>query len=115
MVVFFKVPNNRYKLHHDGLLIKKVSRNETGEYTCKAFQISDAISNVEEQTIKLNVQRKIFKLKTTVFSFYHLVAFTDKPFSRKKTLETVFAYPSGNVNLTCEVEALPPASVSNIS
>ena len=56
----FIVPNNKYKLHHDGLLIKRVARNNTGEYTCKAFQISDALSNVDEQTIRLNVQRKFF-------------------------------------------------------
>ena len=39
----------------------------------------------------------------------HLAVITDKPFSRKKTVETAFAYQSGYVNLSCEVEAQPPA------
>lgn len=43
----------------DGLLIKEVAKSDSGEYTCKAFQISSAFSNVKERTIRLNIQRKL--------------------------------------------------------
>jgi len=52
------VPHPKFTKLADGLLIKSVSRNDTGEYTCKAFQVSAEITNVQEQTIRLNVQRK---------------------------------------------------------
>lgn len=52
------VPTEKYVKVVDGLAIKKVSKNDSGEYTCKAFQISTTISNVKEQTIRLNIQRK---------------------------------------------------------
>lgn len=54
----FPVPNDKFTKLADGLLVKKVSRNDSGEYLCKAFQVSTTISNVQEQTIRLNVQRK---------------------------------------------------------
>lgn len=49
--------NNKYKKVKDGLLIKKVSRNNSGEYTCKAFQISEAFTDKAEATIRLVVER----------------------------------------------------------
>lgn len=52
------VDEEKYVKIADGLLIKRVYKNDSGEYTCKAFQISSAISNVKEQTIRLNIQRK---------------------------------------------------------
>lgn len=41
----------------DGLAIKRVTNNDSGEYTCRAYQISATINNVKEQTIRLNIQR----------------------------------------------------------
>lgn len=52
------VDNKKYDKLGDGLSIKKVLKNDSGEYTCKAFQISPTLSNVKEQTIRLNVQRE---------------------------------------------------------
>lgn len=56
--VFFTVDENKYTKIADGLLIKRVFKNDSGEYSCKAFQISSALSNVKEQTIRLNIQRE---------------------------------------------------------
>lgn len=52
------VDSKKYQALADGLLIKNVLKSDSGEYTCKAFQISSALSNVEEKTIRLNIQRK---------------------------------------------------------
>lgn len=56
------VDERKYSMLADGLSINNVLKNDSGEYTCKAFQISAASSNVKEQTIRLNVQRKCRKL-----------------------------------------------------
>lgn len=53
-------PDEKYQTHANGLLIKNVLKNDGGEYTCKAFQISPVVSNVKEKTIRLNIQRKCF-------------------------------------------------------
>ncbi|CAO1325840.1 unnamed protein product, partial [Diamesa serratosioi] len=79
----------KYKKLSDGLLIRKVWRNNSGEYTCKAFQISETISNVQEQTVRLNVQHK--------------------PYMKRIEQEIRFGYIKGYVNLTCEADAEPPA------
>lgn len=50
--------NLTYSALGDGLLIRNLKRELGGEYTCKAFQISQVMTNVEEQTILLNVQCK---------------------------------------------------------
>lgn len=52
------MPHKKFTKLADGLLINKVSKNETGEYTCKAYQISDSINEYDERTIKLIVHRK---------------------------------------------------------
>lgn len=48
----------KYVQLSDGLIIKGVTRNDTGEYTCKAFQISETLSNKEERTIRVNILGK---------------------------------------------------------
>lgn len=40
----------------DGLLIKNVSNDDSGDYICKAYQISDSISNIEEEMIQVKVR-----------------------------------------------------------
>lgn len=54
----FLVPSKKFTKVVDGLIIKNVTKSDSGEYTCKAFQVSTTISNVKEQTIRLNIQRK---------------------------------------------------------
>lgn len=55
---FSEVPTPKYTKVADGLVIKKVTKSDSGEYTCKAYQVSTTISNTKEQTIRLNIQRK---------------------------------------------------------
>lgn len=57
----------------DGLSIKHVAKNDSGEYTCKAFQISSALSNVKEQTIRLNIQRMFCHIKNYLFIDFKIV------------------------------------------
>lgn len=49
--------SNKYMRTSEGLAIKRVTNNDSGEYTCRAYQISATINNVKEQTIRLNIQR----------------------------------------------------------
>lgn len=55
---FISVDERKFSILADGISINDVLKNDSGEYTCKAFQISAASSNVKEQTIRLNVQRE---------------------------------------------------------
>lgn len=61
----FAVPTTKYTKVADGLVIKKVHKNDSGEYTCKAYQVSTTISNTKEQTIRLNIQREFVWLWLT--------------------------------------------------
>jgi hypothetical protein len=40
----------------DGLFIKKVTRYDSGEYTCRAMQFTSIDTLREEQTVLLSVQ-----------------------------------------------------------
>ncbi|XP_055591877.1 neural cell adhesion molecule 2-like [Uranotaenia lowii] len=88
-------PNGKYTMLADGLLIKKVSKMDSGEYTCKAFQVSTTGSSFEEKTIRLNIRHKPFFPKKGIYG----------------TLSnTTYGYVGGTVNLTCEAVAEPPAN-----
>ncbi|XP_059613133.1 neural cell adhesion molecule 1-like [Phlebotomus argentipes] len=82
-------PHEKYIKLADGLFIKKVHRNDSGEYTCRAFQVSPSIVNSKEQRIRLNVQYKPILLS-------------------KENIQ--YIYKNGTMNLTCEAEAEPPAN-----
>lgn len=75
-----------YALLGDGLLIKNLKRELGGEYICKAFQLSQVMTNVEEQTILLNVQFK------PVVNHHH---------------RNVYAISNGKINMTCSASSLP--------
>ncbi|XP_058453999.1 neural cell adhesion molecule 2-like [Malaya genurostris] len=86
-------PNGKYTMLADGLLIKRVSKNDSGEYTCKAFQVSAAGSSFQEKTIRLNIKHK--------------------PYFPKRgygAVNVTYGYVGGAVNLTCEAAAVPPAN-----
>ncbi|XP_055386241.1 neural cell adhesion molecule 1-like [Condylostylus longicornis] len=85
-------PHRKYRKLGDGLLIKKVTQNDTGEYTCRAYQISDTISDTQDHTILLKIEHKPMWL------------------SHKDINDIRYAYITGEVNLTCEATAEPPAN-----
>ncbi|XP_065095667.1 neural cell adhesion molecule 1-like [Ochlerotatus camptorhynchus] len=85
------VPSGKYTMLADGLLIKKVSKNDTGEYTCKAFQVSSSGSSFKEKTIRLNIKHKPY-------------------FPRHSWGNVTYGYVGGAVNLTCDAVAEPPAT-----
>ncbi|XP_049549195.1 limbic system-associated membrane protein isoform X2 [Anopheles darlingi] len=84
--------NGRYSKLADGMSIKKVTQNDTGEYTCKAFQISTTGSSFEEKTIRLNIKHKPYLPKW------------------KPSVVDAYGYVHGMVNLTCEAAAEPAAN-----
>lgn len=55
--IFFTVDEKKFIRLADGLLIKNVHRDDSGEYTCTAFQTSHEISEHKQQTIRLNIHR----------------------------------------------------------
>uniref|UniRef100_A0A182NEE1 Neural cell adhesion molecule 1 n=1 Tax=Anopheles dirus TaxID=7168 RepID=A0A182NEE1_9DIPT len=91
--LFFPL-NGRYSKLADGMSIKKVVQNDSGEYTCKAFQISATGSSFEEKTIRLNIKHKPYLP------------------GRKQSVKDAYGYVGGVVNLTCEATAEPPANFS---
>uniref|UniRef100_A0A182T6N5 Ig-like domain-containing protein n=1 Tax=Anopheles maculatus TaxID=74869 RepID=A0A182T6N5_9DIPT len=95
MTFALEVSNNgRYSKLADGMSIKKVVQNDSGEYTCKAFQISATGSSFEEKTIRLNIKHKPYLPP------------------RKPSVTDAYGYVGGMVNLTCEATAEPPANFS---
>ncbi|GAB0095936.1 Neural cell adhesion [Sergentomyia squamirostris] len=84
-------PHEKYIKFGDGLFIKKVERNDSGEYTCRGFQVSTSIVNSKEQRIRLNVQYKPILLSQE---------------------NVQYIYMNGTANLTCEAEAEPLANFS---
>ncbi|XP_031634905.1 neural cell adhesion molecule 2-like [Contarinia nasturtii] len=83
---------NKYRGLADGLLIKEVQKGEEGEYTCSAFQISSAKSNIEEKTIRLNIQHK------PIIPVH------------RESADVQYGYLKGYVDIICEAEAEPPAT-----
>lgn len=50
----------KYKKTEDGLLIREVYKNDSGEYTCKAFQMSSSGGDMKEHTTRLNIMREYY-------------------------------------------------------
>lgn len=86
-----KFPSAKFKQLSDGLFIKSVTEADDGEYTCKAFQISETVTDVQEKTITLRIQQK-------------------PHWSNNETIDIYYAYLGGHVNMSCEAIAEPPAS-----
>ncbi|XP_055838579.1 neural cell adhesion molecule 2 [Episyrphus balteatus] len=86
-----KFPSTKFKQLSDGLFIKSVTETDDGEYTCRAFQISETVTDVQDKTILLRIQKK-------------------PHWSSNETINNYYAYLGGFVNLSCEAIAEPPAS-----
>lgn len=52
----FIAKGKKYIQLKDGLLIKDVNNADRGDYYCKAYQISTAISNVDERMIHVKIK-----------------------------------------------------------
>ncbi|XP_065079072.1 neural cell adhesion molecule 2-like [Ochlerotatus camptorhynchus] len=87
-------PNAKYTMLADGLLIKRVSKDDSGEYTCKAFQVSSSGSSFEEKSILLNIKHKPYFHKHRGYLWGNVT----------------YGYVGGAVNLTCDAIAEPPAT-----
>ncbi|KAK5643197.1 hypothetical protein RI129_007042 [Pyrocoelia pectoralis] len=81
----------KYQQMGDGLLIRNVTRADSKTYTCRAMQRTTG--NIRDQNIILKVEHK------PVPRYPHLW----------KQIEQAWAFIGGDVNLTCEVDANPPA------
>lgn len=96
----FLVPSKKFTKVVDGLIIKNVTKSDSGEYTCKAFQVSTTISNVKEQTIRLNIQRKYItpSNKTSqrtivgIPNYENLIESHIRHVCRDRTLCTMYVY-----------------------
>lgn len=53
-----KDESERFILESDGLVIKNVTRDDAGDYICKAYQVSSKVSDIKEQIIALDVHCK---------------------------------------------------------
>ncbi|XP_055709346.1 neural cell adhesion molecule 2 [Phlebotomus papatasi] len=86
-----KFSDEKYIKLADGLFIKKVHRNDSGEYTCRGYQVTESFADNKEQRIRLNVQYKPNLLSEE---------------------DIQYIYTNGTANLTCEAAAEPPANFS---
>lgn len=104
--------SKKYKQTADGLYIYKVEKADAGEYDCRAYQNSEVVSNIKWRIIRFNVFRESEKLPPLSFAEFEQVFFIpDAPFFVDD--RTVFyGYDLGIANLSCNVMADPPASIS---
>lgn len=105
---FFFLPaqETKYKKLADGLFIRTANRSDSGEYTCKAFQLTEIMTNVEEQTVRLNIHCKFNS--SPYFNEQTLERnFVDKPTISGHHRKTKYVFFDGDVNLTCEADGKP--------
>ncbi|KAM8717984.1 hypothetical protein ACLKA7_004656 [Drosophila subpalustris] len=80
---------SKFRILADGLLINKVTQFDTGEYTCRAFQVNSIASDMQERTVLMKIEHKpqwIQRLHT----------------------EIQFAYLNGTATIECKATAEPP-------
>lgn len=60
--VSFSLPRTanatKFRILADGLLINKVTQFDTGEYTCRAFQVNSIASDMQERTVLMKIERE---------------------------------------------------------
>ncbi|XP_075151027.1 factor of interpulse interval [Haematobia irritans] len=91
------IPNEqnatKFRYLGDGLSVINVTQNETGEYTCRAYQVSSIASDMQERTILMKIEHK--------------------PTWKNTTMSTEeYAYMNGIAEFKCEAVAEPPANFS---
>ncbi|XP_023031255.1 neural cell adhesion molecule 2 [Drosophila willistoni] len=75
----------------DGLLINKVTQSDTGEYTCRAYQVNSIVSDMQERTVLMKIEHKPF-------------------WTNKQFVSMQYAYINGTATISCEAQAEPPAT-----
>lgn len=48
----------KFQILADGLQVRKVTQNDTGEYTCRAYQVNTIASDMQERTILMKIERE---------------------------------------------------------
>ncbi|XP_062125698.1 limbic system-associated membrane protein [Drosophila sulfurigaster albostrigata] len=84
---------SKFRILADALLIKKVTQFDTGEYTCRAFQVNSIASDMQERTVLMKIEHKpqwIHTLHT----------------------EQQYAYINGTAIIECKATAEPPPTFS---
>ncbi|KAH8293095.1 hypothetical protein KR044_002673, partial [Drosophila immigrans] len=84
---------SKFRILADGLLINKVTQFDTGEYTCRAFQVNSIASDMQERTVLMKIEHKpqwIHTLHT----------------------EQQYAYINGTATIECKATAEPPPTFS---
>ncbi|KAH8366699.1 hypothetical protein KR200_003924, partial [Drosophila serrata] len=85
--------DSKFRILADGLLINKVTQNDTGEYACRAYQVNSIASDMQERTVLMKIE--------------HKPIWSPSPFVSLK-----FAYINGTATILCEALAEPPANFS---
>jgi len=50
--------DSKFRILADGLLINKVTQNDTGEYACRAYQVNSIASDMQERTVLMKIERE---------------------------------------------------------
>ncbi|KAH8257715.1 hypothetical protein KR038_007887 [Drosophila bunnanda] len=85
--------DSKFRILADGLLINKVTQNDTGEYACRAYQVNSIASDMQERTVLMKIE--------------HKPIWSPSPFVSLK-----YAYINGTATILCEALAEPPANFS---
>ncbi|XP_030383001.1 igLON family member 5 [Scaptodrosophila lebanonensis] len=82
---------SKFRILADGLLINRVTQNDTGEYTCRAYQVNSIASDMQERTVLMKIEHK------PLWTYKH-------------QLSLQYAYVNGTTSIMCESQAEPPAN-----
>uniref|UniRef100_A0A1A9WKQ4 Uncharacterized protein n=1 Tax=Glossina brevipalpis TaxID=37001 RepID=A0A1A9WKQ4_9MUSC len=85
--------STKFRLLADGLLINSVTQNDTGEYTCRAYQVNPIASDMQERTVLLKIEHR------PIWTYMNVV-------------KERYTFINGTATLRCEAIAEPPASFS---
>ncbi|XP_017043933.1 igLON family member 5 [Drosophila ficusphila] len=83
--------DSKFHILADGLLINKVTQNDTGEYACRAYQVNSIASDMQERTVLMKIE--------------HKPVWSKAPF-----VSLQYAYINGTATIMCDALAEPPAN-----
>ncbi|KAM7352422.1 factor of interpulse interval [Cochliomyia hominivorax] len=83
--------STKFRVLGDGLLINTVTQNDTGEYTCRAYQVNPIASDMQERTVLMKIEHKPM-------------------WTHPEDKKDHYAYLNGTTALKCEAVAEPPGN-----